>query len=700
MEVSMLPRVVLILVVALVLLMPAVHAVGDGWRDDPEIEIESGMVAVAGGKLFYEAAARLDADEVVVLIHDGLLHSVTWEEQIGPMSRLYKVVTYDRRGYGRSSIPQEPYSDLEDLGRVFDKLAIYRAVLIGMSAGGRLAIDFTIAHPERVTALVLVGPVVSGFGYTDHFLSRGGRFGPAVAADPEARRDFWFTTDPYTIFRGNEAARQRARQALAASPHNLDSRHRFLRRPPSAMDRLGTIDIPALIVAGEHDIPDVHAHVGAIDAGLPDSRRVVVADAAHLVPIEQPEEFNRLVLGFLEGRRLLSLIHTGETDAARRELEQILGTHPDLTLFGEQEINRLGYELIANGELDKALAVFELNVLAFPESWNVHDSLGEAFARRGDLEAAAASYSRSVALNPGNDNGVRALETLKQLTAPMPALSGPYLGQNKPGLKLQLFAPEVVSSPAREHSSCTFSRDGRLLIFTRQTPWSHDLYLTEDRGDGWSQPARVPFSSDQLDDGAAFFPGEQRLYFGSRRPHQGAEPGQTDIWFVDLERETGSWGTPQPLGAPINTTTSDGFPSFTDEGTIYFHSDRTGGSGQADIYRARYRDGSFGPVENLGPTINSEGYEGAPFIAPDESYLIFFRNGSDGIELRISWRQGASGQEWTEPISLSQILGLKCTDLVMARVTGDGTYLFILDAGDIHWVDAEILTRIKKDAPP
>jgi pimeloyl-ACP methyl ester carboxylesterase/Tol biopolymer transport system component len=633
-------------------------------------------------------------EEVVVLIHDGLLHSVTWEEQIGPMSRHYRVITYDRRGYGRSSIPKEPYSDLEDLGRVFEQLGIDRAVLIGMSAGGRLAIDFTIAHPERVTALVLVGPVVSGFGYTDHFLSRGGRYGPAVTADPEARRDYWFTTDPYTIFHGNQAARQRARQALAANPQNLDRKGRFLRRPPSAMDRLGTIEVPALIIAGEHDIPDVHAHVGAIDAGLPDSRRVVVADAAHLVPIEQPEEFNRLVLGFLEGRRLLALIHAGEIGTARRELEQILATDPDLTLLGEQELNAIGYELIAAGELDRAQAVFELNVLAFPESWNVHDSLGEALARRGDLEAAAASYSRSVELNPGNENGSRALETLKQLTVPMPALTGPYLGQDPPGMKPQLFAPGIVSSPAREHSSCTFSSDGRLLLFTRQTPWSHDLYLTEDRGDGWSQPARVPFSSDQLDDGAAFFPGESRLYFGSRRPHQGAEPGQTDIWHVELDRAAGSWGTPQPLGAPINSAASDGFPSFTSDGTIYFHSDRAGGSGQADIYRARYRDGSFGPVEKLGPSINSDGYEGAPFIAPDESYLIYFHNGSSGIELRISWRrQGASGEEWTRSISLDQILGLECSDLVMARVTGDGKYLFVLDAGDIHWFDAEILKR-------
>lgn len=216
--------------------------------------------------------------------------------------------------------------------------------------------------------------------------------------------------------------------------------------------------------------------------------------------IEQPEEFNRLVLGFLQGRRLLTLIHAGETEAARHEPAQILDTNPDLTLFDEQELNRLGYELIASGQLDKA-AVFELNALAFPESWNVHDSLGEALARRGDLKAAAASYSRSVELNPGNDNGVQALEILEQLSAPMPALSGPYLSQSPPGMKPQLFVPGVISSPAREHSSCTFSHDGRLLIFTRQTPWSHDLYLTEDRGDGWSQPIPVPFSSDQSQQG-------------------------------------------------------------------------------------------------------------------------------------------------------------------------------------------------------
>ena len=127
--------------------------------------MKTGYLEVPDGKLYYEVAGEGDW---IVLVHDGNLHSVTWDEQFPVFSKNYKVVRYDRRGYGKSAYPEKPYSNIEDLAEVFRQLNIDKATLMGMSAGGGLVMDFTLEHPDKVTGLVLVGAVVSGYGYSDH----------------------------------------------------------------------------------------------------------------------------------------------------------------------------------------------------------------------------------------------------------------------------------------------------------------------------------------------------------------------------------------------------------------------------------------------------------------------------------------------------------------------------------------------------
>ena len=100
-------------------------------------------------------------------------------------------------------------------------------------------------------------------------------------------------------------------------------------------------------------------------------------------------------------------------EAARSEFARILPLRDDRYFLDESALNRLGYALLGERRTDDAVAVFEMNAQAFPESWNVHDSLGEALAARGDRKRAIASYERSVQLNPNNANGVAALERLR-----------------------------------------------------------------------------------------------------------------------------------------------------------------------------------------------------------------------------------------------------------------------------------------------
>ena len=150
--------------------------------------------------------------------------------------------------------------------------------------------------------LVLVGPVVSGLAYSDHFRARNrAAFRPlAERGDVKKTIGNW-VRDPYLTAPGNNAAKERLRKLLEASPHNLTGSGNLQKLSQPALGRLAAINVPTLIL-GESDIPDVHAHCGAIQAGVPGAKRIVVPGAGHLPFLERPDEFNRLVLDFLARR--------------------------------------------------------------------------------------------------------------------------------------------------------------------------------------------------------------------------------------------------------------------------------------------------------------------------------------------------------------------------------------------------------------
>jgi 3-oxoadipate enol-lactonase len=275
-----------------------VAAQAQGMSPEAGAMVRSGYVDVDGGRLFYE---ELGTGSPVVLLHDGLLHRETWDAQFPVLAERYRVVRYDRRGYGLSTEATAPFSNVQDLDALLTTLGIDRTVLIGCSSGGELAIDYTLAHPERISALVLVGPIVSGMGYTEHFTTRGGRFFPTEKTTLEEVIEYFSNVDPYAIAPENRAAKERANELLRANPQNLNWARDRLSQPAArpALHNLGEIAIPTLITVGEFDIPDVHAHCGAIEAGIPNAKRVVVAGAGHLVHMEQPEAWNKLVLDFL-----------------------------------------------------------------------------------------------------------------------------------------------------------------------------------------------------------------------------------------------------------------------------------------------------------------------------------------------------------------------------------------------------------------
>ena len=259
----------------------------------------SARLEITGSKIYYEECGA--GPVAVVLLHDGLLHSVTWDGIWKPLCAKYHAVRYDRRGYGRSEAPKSQFAPTEDLFELLNHLKIERAVVVGNSSGGALAIDFALAHPEMVEGLFLIGPVVDGMGVSAAFIERGEKnMAPLKNSDAKGAAENW-SKDRYVIGEGHDAARKKVYDVLAENPQNLKYTGEFeIHNSRPSNSRLAEIHAPTSIVVGEFDISDVHAHAGAIEAGIPGAERDIIINAGHLVQVEEPDVLMEKLTPFID----------------------------------------------------------------------------------------------------------------------------------------------------------------------------------------------------------------------------------------------------------------------------------------------------------------------------------------------------------------------------------------------------------------
>lgn len=281
-----------------------------------------------------------------------------------------------------------------------------------------------------------------------------------------------------------------------------------------------------------------------------------------------------------------------------------------------------------------------------------------------------------------------------------PKLSGPYLGQEPPGMEPELFAPDILPADGVEHCFPAFSPDGRQVYWLRvdvtgERPRGEIWRMREIDG-LWHPPELAPFSGRYNDHSPVFASDGNRLYFASDRP--GGVEDCRSIWYV--ERADSGWSDPIYMGSPPNTEVCATQPAFTDDGTVYFVGRYPDAQWGVGIYRSRVLDGEYQTPEPLGSNINKEGADLYPFIAPDESYLLFGSNRPGAVssetDLFVSLRteEGNFG----EPVHLGEEINNGLT-VSFSCVTHDGKYLFFsrFDRDDengtdlFYWVDAAIL---------
>jgi 3-oxoadipate enol-lactonase len=252
-----------------------------------------GVAAVDGARLAYRVRGE---GPDLVLVHAGVADQRMWAPVATLLEHRFRILTYDMRGFGRSTSTPGAYSDSGDLLALIDELAIEHCTLVGASLGGRVALELAAIAPERVQRLVLLDT-----GLADHdWSTRIEEFDAAQEAAVEAGRiadavelsvELWAGgADPDVQALVREMYEQAIRLQVAVE---LDERP--LDPPLSA--RLSDLRMPVSVAYGDRDVEDFVQIATRLAAELPLATLHRIPDAGHLPALEQPEAVAELIAG-------------------------------------------------------------------------------------------------------------------------------------------------------------------------------------------------------------------------------------------------------------------------------------------------------------------------------------------------------------------------------------------------------------------
>jgi pimeloyl-ACP methyl ester carboxylesterase len=243
----------------------------------------------------------------VVFLHAGVTDRRMWTGQMEQLATEgYHVISYDRRGFGETSSPDEPFSNLADLEAVLDQLSVHAAVLVGASMGGALAIDFALEHPERTVGLVLVGTAIGGAPEPELPEEAEALFDARAYAEERGQSTSVNRIDAHLWLDGPLSASGRVEGV--ARELFLDMNARALAKPAltheevseAAYDNVSAITAPTLLIVGDLDFPHIVERHAELSEDLENAFGVVLEDTAHLPSLERPDLFDPLLLEFLE----------------------------------------------------------------------------------------------------------------------------------------------------------------------------------------------------------------------------------------------------------------------------------------------------------------------------------------------------------------------------------------------------------------
>jgi 3-oxoadipate enol-lactonase len=241
------------------------------------------------------------AGPAVVLIHAGVADSRMWDPQWSAWQTRFALTRLDLRGFGRSGPPVGAFSHAGDVLGALDTAGIERALIVGASFGGLVALDLAASHPERVAGLVLADAPLPGYAWSEEmrgfFAAENAAFEQGnLEAATEVNVDFWVGSASDEV---RAAIREQQLNAFRLQAEDEPDDSLLTDDLPGA---LATLAVPTLVVTGANDKADFRAIADHLAATMPHARRATVAATGHLPSLERPPAFDEVVLPFLEGR--------------------------------------------------------------------------------------------------------------------------------------------------------------------------------------------------------------------------------------------------------------------------------------------------------------------------------------------------------------------------------------------------------------
>jgi pimeloyl-ACP methyl ester carboxylesterase len=267
-----------------------------------EIQIEPGYAEVNDTRLYYEVAGSGDA---ILLIHGNGGDRRHWDEQFEVFAKNYKVVRFDVRGFGKSATPIEgqPYRCIDDIKALLDYLGITKAHIAGFSLGCAFALDFVIEHPEMSRSLIAVGPWI--FGYRSESSSElSSAFGDILnVLEKEGKApafEYWMNRPSFKeSFKDPTVYDRVMEMGKDFQFWHFTHKDPIQHLDPPASEQLDKIQVPVLIVTAEFDLKACREMADHLEKTIPNSKKVDLMDAGHVMALEKPAEFNKAILDFL-----------------------------------------------------------------------------------------------------------------------------------------------------------------------------------------------------------------------------------------------------------------------------------------------------------------------------------------------------------------------------------------------------------------
>ena len=239
----------------------------------------------------------------LVFIHGWAQDLTIWDQQVPEFAREFRVIRYDRRGYGKSTGDADATADPDDLRLLLDSLGITAACIVGLSAGSRAAINFAVAFPDRVKALVIYGQAhLPGFtpapeGPTPVMIFREIAQKHGLDSAGKALMAHQLSWTPPDQPQVRETLR--AMWSRYSGRDLLDPKPESGRVPHARLDQVAELNVPVEIISGDHDLPLFLAVGDTLSARIRNARRVLISNAGHGAHLARPRDFNTAVRAFL-----------------------------------------------------------------------------------------------------------------------------------------------------------------------------------------------------------------------------------------------------------------------------------------------------------------------------------------------------------------------------------------------------------------